>query len=132
MFFSDITNGLNWEILTKNLVLLKDGMGLRIKKFEIMVVHSKIWFLGWRGFRKTNLWGGNWVKRGACTVCRFEGGLGKKRVVLLLRGEGGVDTPMHNIICLSFTDISFTIGAICSLNFFIWFRFFGKCIVVCT
>ena len=30
MFFSVITKNLNWEIFTKNLVL-KDGMGLRIK-----------------------------------------------------------------------------------------------------
>ena len=32
MFFSVITKNQNWEILTKNLVILKDGMGLRIKK----------------------------------------------------------------------------------------------------
>ena len=31
MFFSVITNNLNGEILTKNLVTFKDGMGLRMK-----------------------------------------------------------------------------------------------------
>ena len=31
MFFSDITKNLNWEILTKNLVTLKDGMGVALK-----------------------------------------------------------------------------------------------------
>ena len=35
MFFSVITKNQNWEILTKNLVILKDGMGLRIKNFNI-------------------------------------------------------------------------------------------------
>ena len=44
MFFSDITNGLNWEILTKNLVLLKDGMGLRRKNFNIMGFTEKYSF----------------------------------------------------------------------------------------
>ena len=35
MFFSVMTKNLNWEILTKNLVLLKGGMGLRMKNFNI-------------------------------------------------------------------------------------------------
>ena len=40
MFFSASTKNLNWEILTKNLVtLLKDGMGLRMKNFNIMAFH---------------------------------------------------------------------------------------------
>ena len=38
MFFSVITKNLNREILTKNL-LLKDGMGLRMKDFNVMGVH---------------------------------------------------------------------------------------------
>ena len=41
MFFSVVTKNLNWEILTKNL-LLKDGMGLRMKDFNVMEVHWKI------------------------------------------------------------------------------------------
>ena len=39
MFFSVITKNLNWEILTKNLITFKDGMGLRMKNFSIMGVH---------------------------------------------------------------------------------------------
>ena len=38
MFASVITKNLKWESLTKNL-LLKDGMGLRMKTFTIMRVH---------------------------------------------------------------------------------------------
>ena len=36
MFFSVRTMNLNWEILTKNQLLLKDEMGLRMKKFSTM------------------------------------------------------------------------------------------------
>ena len=39
MFFSVITKNLNWEILTKNLVTLKDGMGLRTKNFNVLGFH---------------------------------------------------------------------------------------------
>ena len=56
MFFSVITKNLNWEILIKNLLLLKDGMGLRMKNFN-MNVYWKIWFLG-GGSSKTNKYGG--------------------------------------------------------------------------
>ena len=38
-FFFVITKNLNWEILTKNLVTLKDDMGLRMKNFNIMKAH---------------------------------------------------------------------------------------------
>ena len=37
MFFSVITKNFNWEILTKDLVFLKDVMGLRIKNFNMGV-----------------------------------------------------------------------------------------------
>ena len=80
MFFSVITKNFNWEILTKDLVFLKDGMGLRIKNFNIMGVHWKIQFLE-GGARKSNI-GGNCLKMGAWTVWRFKRGLGEK--------EGGV------------------------------------------
>ena len=46
MFFSVITKNLNWEILSKNLVTLKNGIGLRMKYYNIMGVHWKIRFLG--------------------------------------------------------------------------------------
>ena len=45
MFFSVITKNFNWKILIKDLLLLKDGMGLRMKNFN-MNVYWKIWFLG--------------------------------------------------------------------------------------
>ena len=39
-FFSLRTNNLNWETLTKHLViLLKNGMGLMMKIFDIRRVH---------------------------------------------------------------------------------------------
>ena len=38
MFFSVITNILNWEMVTKNLVTFKDGMGLKMRHFSIMEV----------------------------------------------------------------------------------------------
>ena len=38
MFFSVITKNSNWEILTTNLVL-KDKMGLRMKKINVFGVH---------------------------------------------------------------------------------------------
>ena len=44
MFLSFITKNLNWEILTKILLLLKDGMGLNMENFNIMWVHWKINF----------------------------------------------------------------------------------------
>ena len=37
-FFSVTTKNLNWEIFTRNLVI-KDGMRLRMKTFNIMGVH---------------------------------------------------------------------------------------------
>ena len=40
MFFTISTKNSDWEILTKNLViLLKDGMGLRMKNFNIVEDH---------------------------------------------------------------------------------------------
>ena len=40
MFFSVKTKNINLDVLTKNLVtLLKDGMRLRIKKFNVMRNH---------------------------------------------------------------------------------------------
>ena len=38
-FFSVITKNLNWEILTKNLVTLKNKTRLRMKKFDIFGFH---------------------------------------------------------------------------------------------
>ena len=47
MFFSIISKNSNWEILTKNLLFLKDEIGLTMKNFNIFRVHWKKRFLGW-------------------------------------------------------------------------------------
>ena len=58
MFFSVITKSLNCEILTKNLATLKDNMRLRMKNFNILRVHWKIWFLAGGSHEK-------WILKGA-------------------------------------------------------------------
>ena len=69
-------------------------MVLRMKNFNILGVHWKIQFLE-GGSRKTNIEGGNCLKRGAWAVCQFKGELGKKEGGGgVFEGEGGVDTPM--------------------------------------
>ena len=50
------------------------------------------------GFIKKQYIGGNCLKRRAWTVCKFKGGLLKKRGVMFLKG--GVDTPIHTMITL--------------------------------
>ena len=52
-------------------------MGLTMKNFNILGVHWKIWFLG-GGLTKNQYRGDELPKKGAWTVCRFKGGLGKK------------------------------------------------------
>ena len=51
--FSVITNNSYWETFTRNLVLLKDKMGLKIKNFNIFEVHWKIQFLRGVQYMKT-------------------------------------------------------------------------------
>ena len=51
--FSVITNNSDWETFTRNLVLLKDKMGLKIKNFNIFEVHWKIQFLRGVQYMKT-------------------------------------------------------------------------------
>ena len=61
MHFSVMTKNLNWEISTKNLVLIDEmAMGLMMKNFNIMGVHWKIDFLGGEVQEKKffSLWGG--------------------------------------------------------------------------
>ena len=41
MLLSVITMNLNWEILTRIQLLLKDGMGLKMENLNIMQVHGK-------------------------------------------------------------------------------------------
>ena len=42
MFLSVITKNLNWEILTRIWLLLKDGMGSKMENFNIVWLHWKI------------------------------------------------------------------------------------------
>ena len=55
-----------------------------MKNLNIFGVTEKSDFYG--GSRKTNIEGGDCLKRGAWIVCRFNGGLGKKEGVVFLRG----------------------------------------------
>ena len=55
MFFSDLTKNLNWEISTKDLVLLKNEMCLRMKNIKIVGVYLKIKFLGGMSSWKSNI-----------------------------------------------------------------------------
>ena len=64
-------------------------MRLRMKNFN-MGIHWKIRFLRGRGggvFTENQYIGENCLKRGAWSVCRFKGGLAKKREVVFLRGS---------------------------------------------
>ena len=79
MFLSAITTNLNWEVSIQNLIL-KDGMELRMKNFDIIGLTGKSDFQG--GFTKNQYIEENFLKSGAWTVCKFNVGLAKK--------EGGV------------------------------------------
>ena len=76
-------------------------MGLRIKNFNFnimgVLLKNPIFRGGRGGSRKSNIQGGNYLKREAWTVCRFKvggGGAWQKRGGVF---EGRVDTPMHTI-----------------------------------
>ena len=77
-------------------------MVLRMKNFNIFGVHWKIRLLG--GLEKP-IYRGECLKRGSLDSLLIQGGLGKKEwgggVVL-----GGVDTPMHTMIKLNYTNIA--------------------------
>ena len=51
-------------------------MGWRMKNFNILGVHGKIWVLEGGGFHEKPIYRGGCLKRGACTVCRFKVGGG--------------------------------------------------------
>ena len=80
MFFSNIIKNLILEISIRIQLLLKDGMGLRMKNFNVMGVHWKIRFLG-PGAWKTNILAMKCLKRGAWAVCRFKSWFDKKEEV---------------------------------------------------
>ena len=82
MFFSVITENLNWEILTENLVTFKRWDGVKDEKF---------WYYGgslknliFRGDHENPIYRGNYQKRGTLSVCRFRRRLGKKVVLMFL------------------------------------------------
>ena len=54
MFLSVITKNLNWEILTRIWLLLKDGMGSKMENFNIVWLHWKIPKCG--GFMNKNIY----------------------------------------------------------------------------
>ena len=82
MSLSVITKNLNWEMLTRIWLLLKDGMGLKVEKFNIMWAHWKIHFQGGGGSQETNIQGGIIQKRGLGQFVDLrEGGLAKKRAM---------------------------------------------------
>ena len=100
MFFSVSTKILNRGIFTKNLaILLKDGMGLRMKNFNIMGFHWKIWFL--RGLYKKPIYRGELPKKGrhldSLQISLKERELAKKRADGVFKWGGGLDTPMHTM-----------------------------------
>ena len=57
---SFMTKNSNWETVTKNLVIIKNKMVLRMKNLNILGVHWKIRFLG--GVHKKKYRGGNCLK----------------------------------------------------------------------
>ena len=73
-------------------------MGLRIKTLIFCAFCA---FGGGEDSRKTDIEGGIAWKGGAWTVCKFEGGLGKKEGGGVFEGGGGgVDIPMHAMFCV--------------------------------
>ena len=76
MFLSDITENLNWEILTENLVTFKRWDEVKDDKFSYYVGSLKIQFIRGRGWGHKKLKyrsqlpnkGGPWQKRGAVGV----------------------------------------------------------------
>ena len=67
-------------------MLLKDDMRLKSENFIIMWAQWKIHFLGKKRGHKKTIYRGNFLKRGAWTVCKFNGGgLGKREQCTLCR-----------------------------------------------
>ena len=81
--FSVITKNFKLKILTKNLVAFKRWDGLKEKNYYYGV-HWKIWFLG--EIQEKTYLGGDYLKKGAWTVCRLKG-CGKKEVGGVFEGS---------------------------------------------
>ena len=101
MFFFARPKNLNWEILTKNLVLFKRWDGVKDEDFEYYGGSLKISIFrgAWGGGVHENpICRGGFSKKGwgLGLFAKLSGGLGKKRGVVFLRGA---DTPMDTMAC---------------------------------
>ena len=98
MFLSAVTKNLNWGILTKNLVTFKRWDVVKDEKNLILwrLTEKSNFKGGGKGGHGKLINGGNCLKLGLWTVCRFNGGMPKKcgGEVVFLRG---IDTPMHTM-----------------------------------
>ena len=68
-----------------------------MKNFYLFIFYFFFWG-GGGGVTEKQYRGGNYLKRGAWTICRFKGGLARKK------GAGIVDTPMHTMMLSVFTN----------------------------
>ena len=80
-----------------------------MKSLNILGVHWKIWLLGGREFTKNRYRRDDCLKSGAWKVCRFKGGLGKKRGGGVFegggRGEGWYPDAHYDKILPSFITV---------------------------
>ena len=86
MFFSVVTENLNWEVLTKNLVTFKRWDAVKYQKFLYYAGSLKNPM-----FHENQSIGRDCLKGGLGLFANLKVDLAKKR-----RGEGG-DTPMHTM-----------------------------------
>ena len=104
--FSVTNKNLNGEIITKNLVtfkFLKNEMKLRIKNFNIIGVHWKIWFrIAWEGGEG----------EGALKTSWFMRGLAKKREGWCFWGYAGTQCTYIYIYMVIMVTTNFTFSKI--------------------
>ena len=97
MFISVITKNLNWEILTKNLVMFKRWDGVKDKKWKTLISWAfteKSSFYG--GVHEKPIYRGELSKKvGDLNILQIEGATWWKRGGGI--SEGDVDTPMHTL-----------------------------------
>ena len=85
MFFSGITQNLNWEILNEDLFTFKRWDGDKNERFYYLGGSQKNLIAG---CHEKPIYKRELLKRGACTVFRFKGGW-QIREGVLLRGREG-------------------------------------------
>ena len=83
MFLSVINKNLNWKIVTKNLVTFERWDLVKNEKFKCYVGSLKK--CNFYGGHEKPIYRGRFPKKGAWTVCKFKGGLVKKRRWCFLR-----------------------------------------------